>query len=485
MIKLIRYHFQVSSIIFRYQVKCYLFNVICYLLLVTCYLLPATCVSQTEPSVVLSEYIKYKSVSGNEKPAGLYLKSICEQLGFYTTVFTDADSSYNFCASLVPLDRGLPSVLLINHIDVVPVDEQGIWQHKPYEGIINNDTIYGRGTIDMKGLAVMQMFALRQIKETIKTDSITHNIIILFLSGEETGGKNGAAKMIQPEILAKLKPMVVFGEGGGGLTHVIPGKEKELCFFVSNAEKKSLWLKLEAKVKSRGHSSVSSSKTADRILLKSIEKIDNAEEHIVIDKCAEETFKEIGSIMGGFKGFIVKHINLWIFKPLRRKIVRDNEAIKALVTNSYQLTQIQNPKGPINQVAQSATAYYDCRLLPNKSEKPYILKLLFRIIDRRIKITIEEESPTSEPTALDKNYDKLKASILSVFPTAHVIPVLFPATTDNSYFRSVGIPSYGVLPFILSEEMIESVHANNEKLPLSAITSGIKIYTQLLKSYNP
>lgn len=32
--------------------------------------------------------------------------------------------------------------------------------------------------------------------------------------------------------------MVIFGEGGGGLKGVIEGKENELCFFVSNAEKK-------------------------------------------------------------------------------------------------------------------------------------------------------------------------------------------------------------------------------------------------------
>lgn len=443
------------------------------------------CQAQTEPAALLSEYIKYRSVAGNEKQAGLFLKNICEQFGLYTTVFSDADSSYNFCASLLPLEKGLPSVILQNHIDVVPVDEQVSWQFKPYDGVINKDTIYGRGAIDMKGLAVMQLFALKKIKESIPADSVKHNVVVLFLSGEETGGKNGAAKIIQSEILERLKPMVVFGEGGGGLTRVIPGKENELCFFVSNAEKKSLWLKLEAKVKSRGHSSVSSSKTADRVLLKSIEKIDNAEDHIVIDKYAEETFKEIGKIMGGLKGFIVRHINWWVFKPLRKRIIDDNDAIKALVTNSYQLTQIQNPKGPINQVAQSATAYYDCRLLPHKSEKPNTMKFLFGIIDRRIKITVEDESPTSEPTALDDNYDKLKKSILGVFPAAHVIPVLFPATTDNSYFRSAGIPAFGVLPFCLTEEMAESVHASNEKLPLQAINEGINIYTALLKRYNP
>lgn len=441
--------------------------------------------AQLTPAALLTEYIKYKSISGNEKPAGLFLKNACEQAGLYITVFSDEDSSYNFCASLLPLDKNLPSVLFINHMDVVPAGEQANWLVNPFDAICRQDTLYGRGAIDMKGPAIMQLFALKNIKNPLRPDSAKYNIIVLFLSGEETGGRNGAARIIKPEILSRLNPIVVFGEGGGGITGVIPGKKKELCFFVSNAEKKSLWLKLEATVKSRGHSSMANSKTADKILLRSIDKIEHAEERIVIDKDAEETFMELGKIMGGIKGYVVKHINWWLFKPLRRKIINDNEALRTLVTNSYQLTQIQNPHGPINQVAQSATAFYDCRLLPHKSEKPYILKLLFRIIDRRIKITVVDESPGSEPTRLDANYEKLKAAILNVFPAAHVIPVLFPATTDNSYFRSVNIPAYGVLPFCLNTGMYESVHAGNEKIPLKALDDGIKIYTELMRRYNP
>ncbi len=134
-------------------------------------------------------------------------------------------------------------------------------------------------------------------------------------------------------------------------------------------------------------------------------------------------------------------------------------------------------------MAQTATAFYDCRLLPNKSEKPLLLKLLFRILDPRIKITILDESPTSEPTKLDQHYDNLSRSIISVFPKAHIIPVLFPATTDNSYFRSVGVPSYGLLPFQLTESMMESVHAPNERLPIKAMDDGINIYAEFLRSY--
>lgn len=437
--------------------------------------------SQTKPSDVLSEYLKFKSISGNEKPAALFLKKLCEDVGLYTTVFSDSDSTYNFSASLFPLERNLPAILLINHMDVVPVDEKGNWKHPPFAGMIDNDTIYGRGAIDMKGLAVMQLFALKHLKEKIKTDTLTKNITILFLSGEETGGLNGANKIIQPEILNQLKPLVVYGEGGGGLTHVIDGKENELCFFVSNAEKKSMWIKLEATVKSHGHGSVPTSKTANRILLKAIQKIENTQERIVIDKSTRQTFKALGKIMGGYKGFILNHINWWIFKPLRKKIIHSNDALQTLVTNSYQLTQIQNPTGAINQISQTATAYFDCRLLPNKTERPLLLKLLFRIVDPRIKITIMDESPEAEPTKLDKHFTHMKAAIQKVFPQAHVIPLMFPATTDNSYFRHAGVPSYGVLPFQLTEAMMESVHANNEKIPVKAIEDGIDVYVELLK----
>lgn len=449
------------------------------------YFFPLICFSQTEPLTVLSQYLKFKSLSGTEKPAAKYMEKICRDLDLEVTVFSDSDSSYNFCASLFPLKNTQQSILFINHIDVVPVDVKENWLYNPFDGIIINDTIYGRGSIDMKGLAVMQLFALKQFKDSLSTKNFPYNVVVLFLSGEESGGKNGAAKIIVPNILSQLNPLIVLGEGGGGLTHVIPGKENEMCFFVSVAEKKSLWLKLEASVKSHGHGAVPSAKTANKLLLKSIQKIENTQEKITIDKSVEITFKELGKIIGGTKGFVVQHINWWVFKPFRKKIFNGNEALKTLVTNSYQLTQIQNPQGSVNQVAQVATAYYDFRLLPNKIEKPLLMKLLFKIVDPRVKITILDESPEAEVSEVGSHFNNIKSSIKTNFPNAHVIPVLFPATTDNSYFRSVGINSYGVLPFQLNESMMESVHAANERLPIRALNDGIKFYVNFLKLYNP
>ncbi len=451
--------------------------------IIVCLLLVNCSLAQTNEIDILQNYIKLKSVSGNEKKAGSYLKSVATDLGFYITVFDDVDSSYNFCASILPLSLDKKAIILQNHIDVVPAENDSTWAFPPFDATIKNDTIYGRGVIDVKGLAIMQLFALDKLKQQADVSKLKNNFVVLCMSGEETGGINGAAKMIKDSVLKRLNPLVVFGEGGGGINNVLPGKPSTLCFFVSNAEKKSMWLRLDATVKSHGHGSVPSSKTANKLLLKAIQKIENSESRIYIDKSTEVTFHKIGNEIGGFKGFILSHLNWWIFKPIRKKALNDNLALKSLVTNSYQLTRIQNPKGAVNQVSQTATAYYDCRLLPNKNEKPLLMKLLFRIVDPRIKITVLDESAEAEPSELKTDYLNIEKAIKKNYPNAVVMPVLFPATTDNSYFRNAGINSYGFLPFCLNEEMMESVHSSNEKLPVSAITNGIKLYYDLMLQY--
>ncbi len=439
--------------------------------------------AQSTALETLREYIKIKSVTGNEKPAGEYMLQQCAKRGLYTQVFNNEDSSYNFSASLYPLSMGLPNIILLSHIDVVPVANNSTWKHDAFAATIDNDTLYGRGVIDTKGMAVMQLFALQRIKDSLTSIQPQFNVTLLLLSGEETGGEQGGKKIIEPAVLAVLKPMVVIGEGGGGMQNVIPNKPNALCFFVSIAEKKSVWIKLESHVKSFGHGSVPSSKNANRLLLKAIAKIENERPNYEFDRTAKRTFHEIGTVLGGYQGFVLKHLNWWVLAPLRGKVLNDNEILKTLVTNSFQLTQIQNPPAKVNQVAQTATAFYDCRLLPRKLQKPVFIKFLLRIIDPRIKLTIIDESPDALPTKLDNHYTNLSEAILTTFPTAHIIPVMLPATSDNSYFRSVGIPSYGLLPFLLSNDMAEGVHADNEKLPLHAIDDGINIYYNFLLNY--
>jgi len=105
---------------------------------------------------VLQEYIRIPSVSGQEKMAGDFLKKVCSNNGLHIADFGNEDGQYNFAASILPLSSGKPNIVFLNHIDVVP--ESVSQEREPYCGAIENGIIYGRGSLDNKGAALMQLF---------------------------------------------------------------------------------------------------------------------------------------------------------------------------------------------------------------------------------------------------------------------------------------------------------------------------------------
>lgn len=438
------------------------------------------------PEQELSKYIQIRSVSGSEKKAGQYLERLCESKGLFIKRYSESDSTYNFCASLFPLESGKPNIVFLNHIDVVGIDDDNEWKYPPYEGKIVDDTIWGRGTLDMKGLAIMQLFAIEKIKKEFLKDEaekLPYNVSLLCLSGEETGGRNGAALVID-NYLQTLNPAVVLGEGGTGIKGVVPGKPEQMLFFVSVAEKKSLWIQLETKLRGHGHGSMPSNKSANKVMLHTLSKLESSEPAIKFDKTTKHMFRKFGEITGGYKGYVLKHISWLVFKPIRRKILSQNEMLMAMVTNTFTLTKIYNPPGAVNQISGQSMAYYDCRLLPRFNEKPITIKRLMHVLDPRVKLQVIDESPEAMPTKPDKYYDKIEEALKSVNPGAEAIPILFLASSDNSYFRAKGIPTYGLIPAELNQELLETVHGANERIPVKALYKGIDFYSAFLKSVN-
>lgn len=433
-----------------------------------------------QASGILSSLVKIPSVSGNEKNAAKFLEKICMEKGLSIRVFSNSDSTYNFSASLFPLEDKKPNIILMNHMDVVGIDDKKDWRYPPYSGKIINDTLWGRGSLDMKGIAVMQLMALLKIKEDSAFKNFRYNVTLLCLSGEESGGKNGA-KIICDNYLGELKPSVVFGEGGVGLANVIPGDPAKKVFFVSLAEKQSVWIKLEAKYRSHAHASMPSDKNANNLILKAIVKVENNDPKIKFDRTTKRSFKKLGKLVPGFKGFVLGHIYWAIFKPIRKKVLSQNELLLPMVQNTFQLTNIYNPPGALNQISGSSTAYFDCRLLPRINEKPFTLKRMMRVLDPRIKLTVLDESPEAEPTKPDNFYRYFSKALQSTHADAAVIPFLFLASSDNSYFRNKNIPTYGIMPLELNAELMQTIHGSNERISLNGLKNGIETYYLFLK----
>ncbi|MCI7618248.1 MAG: dipeptidase PepV [Firmicutes bacterium] len=105
-----------------------------------------------------------------------YVLNLCEEMGFETG---SMDGHVGWCE----YGRGDEMIAVLGHLDVVPEGEG--WTVPPYEGIISDGKIFGRGTIDDKGPVIAALFALKAVKESGLP--LNRRVRLIFGLNEETG----------------------------------------------------------------------------------------------------------------------------------------------------------------------------------------------------------------------------------------------------------------------------------------------------------
>ncbi|HNW98122.1 MAG TPA: M20/M25/M40 family metallo-hydrolase [Bacteroidales bacterium] len=439
--------------------------------------------SQTDtPEKILSDYIKIKSTQGYESEAGIFLSNFCSSKGLHVKIFSDEDSSYNFAASLYPLSTNKPNIILLNHLDVVPANDSTEWQFPPFSGTIYNNKVWGRGAIDCKGLAVIQLMAMLPFIDAAKEKDLPYNVTLLSVSGEETNSEKGAG-LITSKFLNELNPIVVFGEGGAGVKNVISSDTTKLIFGISVSEKKSLWLKLDVYSESFSHGAVSSDLYANKKLLRVLIKLLDEKKYIKFDDVLRNMFRKLGNMEGGIRGFFIKRINWDIFWPLLKKEFEEGKPLHLLVYNTFTITNISNPNVPSNQIASNASAILDCRLLPGTDSAKFIKKIK-NTVGPKVKVTVLSSNPDALASPLDTFYLCMEKKLKEKYPGCEVMPVLFPATTDNNYFRNKGINTYGIIPVYLSMQSIQSTHNKNEQISIEELYKGIEVFKSFISDIN-
>lgn len=99
-----------------------------------------------------------------------------KDLGFKTTDM----EGYAGC---IDYGEGEEMLGILCHLDVVPEGEG--WEFPPYAAVINNDIMYGRGTLDDKGPAYAAIYALLAVRDAgIK---LRRRVRIILGTNEETG----------------------------------------------------------------------------------------------------------------------------------------------------------------------------------------------------------------------------------------------------------------------------------------------------------
>jgi carboxypeptidase PM20D1 len=433
-----------------------------------------------DPAELLSLYIQQKSVTGEEKAAGEWMKNVCVQNGLHITDFGLENSNYNFAASIYPLDGIIPNIVLLNHIDVVHEGDEKLWEHPPYKGVITETEVWGRGSHDNKGTAVMQLFAMLAFRDGMATTKMPFNISFLSVSCEETMCSGGVDYVVENH-LRLLNPSVVIGEGATELNNIIQATKTEPLFGISRAHKRPLWLELSLHIPSSGHGSVTPLEYATKNMTIALANLAQKNTPFIYTPENKSVLKSIGDHKSGITRFILK--NPVFFKILLRKQLRKQPEIYALFTNTVTITSLNSGNGTINQIPERVTATLDCRLLPEFPVEEKIRFIKNALRDEKIEINVLQSMAPSQISDMDNiYYNSLKEALEGTYHRAKVVPVILPIFNEIGKFRLLGIQGYGITPVQLELTHLHCIHSVNERIPIYALYKGGEVYYRFLEN---
>ncbi len=87
-----------------------------------------------------------------------------------------------------------PSLMLNGHVDVVPIGDPGAWTFPPFDGVIRQNNLHGRGSCDMKAGLIAAHWAVQAIRSA--NVHLRGDLLIASVQGEEDGGL-GTFAMLQ------------------------------------------------------------------------------------------------------------------------------------------------------------------------------------------------------------------------------------------------------------------------------------------------
>ena len=395
---------------------------------------------------------------------------------FYGAVKSEQVAIYSQLHTWQGSDTSLAPIVFMAHQDVVPASEtdEG-WDYPPFEGIIADGFVYGRGAIDDKGSLIALLEAADRMAATGYTPKRT--LIFAFGHDEEVAG-SGAEAMAQLLKSRDIKPYAVVDEGGAITTGMADVKGPVARIGV--AEKGYLTLILTANAKG-GHSSTPPDYTAIGGLAKAIAAIEADPFKSGLDDVTKAMLRKTASEQGFMGRMAVA--NLWLFGPMVEGKMRETAVGRAMLGTTIAPTII-DAGFKENALPREAKAYVNFRLHNRDSVESVIQHVHWAINDPNITITKAggigaEPSPVSQIGS--GPYLWLEDVVQQAFPGTIVAPNIVLGGTDSRYMALVTNDIYRFAPYVFDVTDLARIHGLNERMDVAAFGKAVQVYYLMLE----
>ncbi len=370
-------------------------------------------------------------------------------------------------------EPGDPSVLMA-HYDVVPVEEEG-WEKPPFEAIIEDGVLWGRGTLDTK---VTFNGVLSAADHLIAGGFQPENdIYFAFSGGEEINGK-GAENIVAWFEERNIHLAMVVDEGGAVVENVFPGVHQP-CGMIGIAEKGMLNVAYRAK-SAGGHASAPKPNGPVGSLAKACCAIEKNPFPAHLTKPVAEMFDTLGR----HSSFLYRMIfaNLWCFKGVLDLICKKNGGeLNALMRTTVAFTQMEGSKAP-NVIPPKAELVSNIRLNPEDTVDSALEYLRKTVNDEKVEIVALHGMNPSPISRTDcAGWDKVATAVASTWKGALVSPYLMVQCSDSRHYGRISDKVYRFSAMDLTTEERGTIHGHNERIRLETLNKAVEFYIRLMK----
>lgn len=372
-------------------------------------------------------------------------------------------------------DPKLAPVVLMAHQDVVPVTPgtEDDWKHPPFEGVIADGAVWGRGAIDDKG----SLITLFEGLEALASQGFKPRRTVIIVSGhdEEAGGSGAqaAAALFQSR---GIKAQFVLDEGMAIISdNPITGGPAAL---IGIAEKGYATLMVTAEAVG-GHSSAPPADSGGVLTLaKAVTRIAEAQFPMKLDGPGGAMMETLAP-QGPF-AIRMAMANRWLFEPLIIRQAAANPSGAALLHTTIAPTMLKgSPKE--NVLPQDATAWINYRIAPGDTSDTVLARAKDAVGD--LPVTYAWSRRPNEPSPVSSTTSeawKTIAALAGETAKAPVAPSLVTAGTDSRYLVGVASDIYRFQPMVFSLETIKMIHGTNEHMTLENLDRAVQFYARLI-----